>query len=74
MLYDEVARGILALPLYDAGFCRMILESVKSFRRLGERYDPFAIRGRTLQLCAPIGGSFGDHLGGASRHQIDAGF
>jgi hypothetical protein len=30
MLYDEVARGILALPLYDAGFCRMILESVKS--------------------------------------------
>jgi hypothetical protein len=29
MLYDEVARGIVALPLYDAGSCRTILESVK---------------------------------------------
>jgi hypothetical protein len=29
MLYDEVATGILALPLYEAEFCRTILESVK---------------------------------------------
>ena len=29
MLYEEVATGILALPLYDAGACRTILESVK---------------------------------------------
>src|SRR5687768_373442 len=29
MLYDEVARGILALPLYDAGVCRTILESIR---------------------------------------------
>lgn len=29
MLYDEVARGILALQLYDAEVCRTILESVK---------------------------------------------
>jgi hypothetical protein len=29
MIYDEVARSILALPLYEAEFCRTILESVK---------------------------------------------
>lgn len=30
MSYEEVAEGILALPLYGASFCRSVLETVRS--------------------------------------------